>query len=121
MDEKVVKSLLKICVFIAIANLPFVTIIQVVDMNTFLDSFNFPESYQYFKSNKLENYNGYEDYIVLQKSSHPDFSIIKGDDIFYLKDEGGNVPKSLSHKQTGTDKKILYDQFWWRYQWKACV
>ena len=37
------------------------------------------------------------DYIILQKTSHPDFSVIKGDKIFYLKDEGGLMCRSV-HK-----------------------
>ena len=58
-------------------------------MEAFLDSFENPESYQYINSDTLGIDKINKDYIVLQKPSHPDFSIVKGDKIFYLKDEGG--------------------------------
>jgi hypothetical protein len=89
MKEKVVKDIIKICAFIAIANLPFITITQLVGMDTFLDSFNNVQSYQYFKGSILDRDDLDNKYIVLQKSSHPKFSILTGDEIFYLKDEGG--------------------------------
>lgn len=82
-------NVIKICIFILIVNLPFLTITQLVGMETFLDSFEHPESYQYINSDTLDIDEINRDYIVLQKPSHPDFSIVKGDEIFYLNDEGG--------------------------------
>jgi hypothetical protein len=89
MKKKVLKDIIKICVFIIIANLPFITITQLIGMETFLDSFDNVQSYQYFKGNILDGDDLDGKYIVLQKTSHPEFSILTGDEIFYLKDEGG--------------------------------
>ncbi|MCK5112845.1 MAG: hypothetical protein KAQ84_04820 [Thermoplasmatales archaeon] len=108
MDKKVANNLLKICAFIAIVNLPFITITQLIGMNAFLDSFDFPESYQYFKSNKLDMDNTDENYLVLQKASHPDFSIIKGDEILYLKDEGGLICRRVYHVSKQEEIKKYY-------------
>ena len=97
MERKVAKGVIKICAFIAIANLPFITITQLIGMDTFLDSFDNSEHYHYIKGSKLDidNING--EYVILQKSSHPDFSITNGDEIFYLKDEGGLILRTVCH------------------------
>lgn len=89
MRKKVLKDIIKICAFIIIANLPFITITQIIGMETFLDSFDNVESYQYFKGSLLDRDDLDSKYVVLQKSTHPEFSILTGDEIFYLKDEGG--------------------------------
>ena len=97
MKKKIIKDVMKICTFIALVNLPFITVTQLIGIDTFLDSFNNPDSYQYFKSSKLDLETINTGYIVLQKSSHPDFFINPGDTIFYLKDEGGLMCREIHH------------------------
>ena len=104
MEKKRINDIVKICAFIALVNLPFITITQLVGMDTFLDSFDNPDSYQYFKTNKLDLTIPNEGYIVLQKTSHPDFAPIAGDTIFYLKDEGGLMCREIYH---GSDRESM--------------
>lgn len=110
MKKKVVKGIIKICVFIALANLPFITITQLIGMDTFLDSFDNVQSYQYFKGSLLDIDNLESKYVVLQKSTHPEFSILTGDEIFFLKDEGGLMCRkvySISGQESGTKYYII--------------
>ncbi len=108
MRKKIINDIVKICAFIALVNLPFITIAQLVGMDTFLDSFDNPDSYQYFKTNKLDTGIPNKGYIVLQKTSHPDFSLITGDSIFYLKDEGGLMCREIYHISDRASMKKYY-------------
>ncbi len=108
MGKKIINDIVKICTFIALVNLPFITITQLVGMDTFLDSFDNPDSYQYFKTNKLDLNTPNKGYIVLQKTSHPDFSPIAGDTIFYLKDEGGLMCREIYHVSDRESMKKYY-------------
>ena len=102
MEKKIVKDIIKICAFIAIVNLPFLTITHLIGADIFFDSFDNPNSYQYFQSSSLNIDTIDNGYIIFQKSSHPDFSITIGDSIFYLKDEGGLMCREIYHM---TDKE----------------
>ena len=97
MEKRIIKSIISICTFIAIVNMPFITITQLMGLEAFIDTFDNSESYQYFKSNKLDLSNSNGDYVVIQKSSHKDFLIREGDEIFYLKDEGGLICRKVYH------------------------
>ena len=108
MKKKIIKDAIKICAFIVLINLPFITVTQLIGIDTFLDSFDNPDSYQYFKSNKLDLDMVNKGYIVLQKSSHPDFSITIGDTIFYLKDEGGLMCRDIYHISDRNSIKKYY-------------
>jgi len=111
MEKKMINDIVKICAFIALVNLPFITITQFIGIDTFLDSFDNPDSYQYFKTNKLDPSIPNNGYIVLQKTSHPDFSPITGDTIFYLKDEGGLMCRSIYHITDNSPKRYYVVKF----------
>jgi signal peptidase I len=91
--KKTVKSIIKLFVFISLVNLPFITIIQMVGMGAFLDSFENPECYMYLSAggHSMEPNIRDGDYIILQKSSYPSFSVNEGDVVLYCKEEGGIV------------------------------
>ena len=97
MRKKTLKEIIKIIVFIVIVNLPFMTMTNILGINGFIDSFTNHDYYQYYKTNDLNLDNPTESYIVIQKATHPDFSILSGDKIFYVKDEGGLVCRSVDH------------------------
>ena len=93
--EKSLKDMTRILLFLAVANLPFITIVQVTGLDIFLDSFENPSYYLYLEyNNSIGNMETKHSYIIVQKSSHPDFSIKKGDILLYQqyingKDETG--------------------------------
>lgn len=97
--KKAIKSTIKLCVFISIANLPFITITQLAGIDTFLDSFENTEHYAYIQSqrNSMEPNIKEGDYIILQKSSHPNFTIKQQDMILYCKDNGETVYQRVHH------------------------
>ena len=82
MEEKIKRDVVKIIVFITLVNLPFISVTQILGLDIFFDSFENPKSYQYFKNNMIDTIQN--KYFVLQKSSHPDFSMSTGDSIIYI-------------------------------------
>lgn len=70
--------------------MPFISIINLISIDIFLDSF---ENSQYYLC--LQNNNNFPDlkeknsaYVILQKSSHPDFDIKISDTVIYCKTNG---------------------------------
>ena len=111
MEKKIINNVLKIFVFIALVNLPFITITQLIGMDVFIDSFENPESYQYFKSSKMDIDPVIQGYLVIQRYSHPHFSVSSGDILFYLKDEGGLMCSPVSRVSSGSMKKYYVVTF----------
>ena len=66
-------------------------------MDIFLDSFENANFYQYIKSDTIDFEGNTGKYLIIQTPSHPDFSIFNGDAIYYLKDEGGLLCRTVSH------------------------
>lgn len=91
--KKIAKKAIELCLFLSLANLPYITLIQVIGIDTFLDTFENPDYYLYFSEEKhsIEPYFQNGCYILLQKSSHSDFSVEQGDVIMYFKDDGGTA------------------------------
>jgi len=110
--KKIFKTILKICIFILIANLPFLTLAHITSMDTFLDSFENPEDYICLNSNSklLHSTNTKEGYLIIQKTSHPDFKIEESDTIIYIKKEGGLACSRVYHySYIGPTKKYFTD------------
>jgi len=84
------KKIIKILIFIIVAALPFISLTNMVGMDIFLDSFENPESYICLKNSdkiiELEDNN--KEYIIIQKSTHPDFNIDTSDIVVYFSFEG---------------------------------
>lgn len=74
--------LLKFVAFVSIAFLPFMSATQIIGLETFLDSYERPEYYIVVESK--------EDYKIIQKSSHPEFTI-GNEDIVYFYQENGEI------------------------------
>ena len=88
--KKILKNLIKFYIFILIGILPFITITQLVGIEIFLDSF---ENSKYYvclqdEDDKLELDTKNGEYIIIQKSSHPDFEIKNLDSIIYYENNG---------------------------------
>ena len=97
--KKIMKHAIKICIFILLANLPFITAAQTINMETFLDSFENPDCYICLESNSnlIQSAAKDGDYIIIQKSSHPDFKIKEKDNIIYIKGKGELVCNRVHH------------------------
>jgi len=74
---------MKLCVFFLLANLPFLTITHLVGIDTFMDSFKHPDSYDYIKNDILSNRNGTIEYLIIEKPTEQEFSVDKGDQILF--------------------------------------
>jgi hypothetical protein len=88
--KKKIKNLIKFCIFISLVSLPFITITQILGMEAFLDSFENPSHYICLqdKDNTFGLNTKNEEYLIIQKSSHPEFNIKKSDSIIYCKNNG---------------------------------
>jgi len=104
------KDILKIVTFIVLINLPYLTISQVIGMDNFLDSFHDPEEYRYVKSSILDIQDAAEGYLIIQKSSHQEFSVALGDNIFLI-DEGGLACRSVYQISTDNMKRYYTISF----------
>jgi len=91
--KQTLKSIIKIGVFIAIANLPFITVTQLVGIETFLDSFENTDYYIFIPTNGQTTGTTINegDYVIIQKSSHPEFSVEQQDIILYFTDNGEEI------------------------------
>ena len=78
-------------------------------MDTFLDSFENSEDYVFFRSDSELLHSAVKDgdYIVILKSSHPDFDVKENDNIIYIKDEGDLACSNVNYiRYIGSTKKF---------------
>jgi len=81
--KKSIRAIIKLCAFFIIVNLPFLTVTYLLGIDTFIDSFNHPNAYQYIKNDILCPIDKKGGYIILEKSTYQGFSIKDGDIILY--------------------------------------
>jgi hypothetical protein len=83
--KDIIKAFAKILIFLSITALPFLTLTNSIGIDTFLDSFENPEKYTYLMNNNYLQSTKIKDqnYIIIQKSDHPNFQIQEGDTIMY--------------------------------------
>lgn len=74
---------MKFCVFFLIVNLPFLTVTSLFGIDTFIDSFKYPNSYVYIKNNRIDIFDTTPGYILLEKPTHQGYTINEGDTILY--------------------------------------
>jgi SOS-response transcriptional repressor LexA len=88
--RKRTRNILSLCIFLLIANLPFITVTQLVGTETFLDSFENPDSYYLLQgSDNLVSLDIKEgSCIILQKTTNPNKDVDEGDIILYYKNNG---------------------------------
>jgi len=81
-----IKTAIKLCLFLTLASLPFISATQIVGLETFLDSFENHDHYLCIQNEggifgtKSSN----NEYVIVQMSSHPEFAIQKNDHIIYI-------------------------------------
>jgi hypothetical protein len=108
MEKKYLKAAVQLCAFVIIANLPFLTMTQLLGINTFLDSFQHPNSYQYLKTDKISPPEEKQGYIILEKPTHQDYSIAQGDTILYRRTRETIECKIVYSIQTKHGEKTYY-------------
>lgn len=84
-NKTTIKKIGNFIFFIALVNLPFLTITQQIGLDVFLDSFENPDYYQYTQETTLQSIERSHEpsLILIQKASHPTFSIQEGDIALY--------------------------------------
>lgn len=88
--KKMLKSILKMLVILLLISLPFISITQMIGLDRFVDSFENPQHYicvqnnGFFTGSKIDD----EKYILIQKSSYPNFQVSKNDYVVYSGDDG---------------------------------
>ena len=77
-------------IFILLTCLPFLYITEIIGLDTFLDSFENSENYVCIKNNKNSIESNFKtgNYIIIQKSTHPEFNVKKSDSIIYCENDG---------------------------------
>jgi hypothetical protein len=106
--KKTLKLAIKFSLFLIIASIPFISITQMIGMDAFLDSFEnseyylcFQDEYGLYATNTNE-----KEYVIIQGSSHPDFSAGKDDYIIYLTNDNELACNRVYHVSSiGTFKR----------------
>jgi hypothetical protein len=81
-------------------------------MEIFVDSFENPGHYLCIQNEKLlyTSRSDQSDFIIILKSSHPDFEIKKGDNVIYLSSEGNIEYCEIKYIKTYGEKENYYTQ-----------
>jgi len=105
--KKIVKNTIKLCVFLSVAILPFITVTQLIGFDNFIDSFENHEYYIFLQNDEiLASKTGNENYIIIIKSSHPNFKIKDNDIILYWGNDGEIASNKIKKIDTyGSIKK----------------
>lgn len=75
--------------FVILSSLPFISSTNILGMETFLDSFENSESYQFLNNNGLNAvFTKENSYIILQKTDHPKFCLKESDTVLYSSMDG---------------------------------
>ena len=107
--NKKIKNALRFFIFIALAISPFITVTNILGLNMFLDSFEKPEYYLCIKNNNyLFGTLANEQYIILQKSSHPNFNVKNNDEIIYFGNNGNVLCRKVSEINFINTKEKIY-------------
>ena len=96
--KEILKKIVKPSIFLVFILTPFIYTTQTIGLNIFLDSFEKPDYYLYINNN--------ENYLIIQKSSHPDFSLKKGDTILFW--ENNDITYNRINQVTGIGAWKIY-------------
>jgi hypothetical protein len=107
-DKKTITLAIKFCLFLVLASIPFISISQMIGIDTFLDSFENSEYYLCLQDDDglYAINNNEKDFVIIQESKHPDFSAEKNDYIIYLTNDNELVCSRVYHISCiGTNKR----------------
>lgn len=106
--NKITKNAIKICVFLLITIIPFISATQIIGLETFLDSFENPEYYLCLQDENslLGSITENGEYVIIQKSAHPNFNVQESDSIIYWSYSGDVTCEKVNYiKSVGAIKK----------------
>ncbi len=83
MKKKSLQTLCKLCLFFSIANLPFLTLTNLFGTQIFIDSFEYPNSYQYIKTDAIDNLETNKGYLLIERPTHEGYAVNEQDLILY--------------------------------------
>jgi len=94
-DKDLVNKSIKFLITIMILSIPFACSIQILGANTFIDSFEAPDNYIVYKSDN--------EYLVIQKATHPEYEVQKNDDVLHYENTGDiSIDKINEIRATGS-------------------
>lgn len=73
----------KFSVFFIIVNLPFLTVTYLFGVETFIDSFKYPNSFQFIKTDNIPHLDMNAGFILYEKANHEGYMIQERDIILY--------------------------------------
>jgi hypothetical protein len=88
MERRSLHEVKKICIFLMVANLPFLTVAHMMGIEVFIESFQHPDAYQCIKTYEATNDDIPKGYLILETPTHQHFLIQNGDIILYRTGEG---------------------------------
>lgn len=113
--KQIVKNAIKFFIIVSIASLPFISVTNIIGLNAFLDSFENPKYYLCIQNNdNFLDSNTDGQYIIVQKSSHPEFSVENNDYILYYSNDGEitcNKVYEISAVHTSKFYKVTEDGY----------
>jgi len=93
------KKITKLLFFVMLSIIPFLSVTNLLGMETFLDSFENPDSYMF-----LKNSNGYlasnikgSSFIIIKRSNHPEFDVKEWDTVLYSSSSGDISCNTIEH------------------------
>jgi len=105
MVKKTVKKIIKICGFLLLINLPYLTIATSIGFENFIDSFQHPDAYQYLTDTTTSTLDT-QALVLVQKPSHPTFLLTEGDTILYYTQTAGIHCSTITHMNTNRHERF---------------
>ncbi|MBU0496449.1 MAG: hypothetical protein KKC68_05440 [Candidatus Thermoplasmatota archaeon] len=108
MERETRNKLIEFIVFVSVLNIPFLSIASTIGFETFLDSFEHPQDYEWFSNMNLQGVTSETSNIIVQKTHHPDFTLTYGDTIVYFQENMGFQCGQIDLVSTECHQKIYY-------------
>ncbi len=108
MKKKFLYTILKLGSFFLIANLPFLTVSQLIGMEAFIDSFRHPDSIISIQNEKIAGMENEGGYIILEQPSYQGFFIGEGDCILYQTKKDTFQQNVVSSIKSDDGRKTYY-------------
>ena len=111
--KKSIRNAIQLIIFVSIAALPFISMTNILGIETFLDSFENPESYLCLDDTSQISgiLTAQDDFLIMQTSDHPDFIVQEHDTILYFEIDGDIACSKISQINGVGVYKKYYTEF----------